>query len=938
MAGDFFPSDDPKSKLPSIDDDIIAYPLDKMRSSQKVSKSTVTRQEHAGRIPPQALEVEQSVLGAMLIEAEAIPEAIEILSEDSFYEARHRHIYRAISNLFERSIPADLVTVADELRRLDLLEAIGGSFYLSELTTKVASAANIEYHARIVAEKSLLRQLIETMTGVITQAFEPAADAFDLLDAAENAVFQISQNQLRNSTLSMAEIIKDVVVHLQSIHGLETGVTGVPSGFHALDGMTGGWQNSDLIIIAARPSMGKTAFSLSIMRNAALNPRKPTPVAIFSLEMSSAQLAQRLLTAEARIDAQAARTGKLSDDDWPEVARAAGRLSQAPIFIDDTPGLGVLELRAKCRRLKAEHNIGLVVVDYLQLMHGTKNAGSREQEIAQISRSLKMLAKELDIPIIALSQLSRAVETRGGDKRPQLADLRESGCLTADTRILRADTNAWVSLGELLQTNERNIPVWTLDAQLQMVQGCMTHVFPSGVKPVFALKLRSGREIKASANHPFLCLNGWTQLADLKKGDRLAIPRRIGSPAQEQVWPATHLILLAHCMGNACLENPLVLRYPSTDAQNIQAACDAIQAFGMTAKVTTEASFTILQPLAPDFFLHGQENPLETWLEEVGLFGQQPHETFVPPAIFQLTKSQIALFLRHLWANNGQLMLKPNEEGHPSVAHFAYTTPSRRFAEDLCHLLLRFGIVGRIQTFEKPSAKPIYTVEIQGHAFQQCFIDHIAPCSRDLEAARVSLSQIASNQQAAALSFMVWAQALAQPQGIQSLPKAVGIKPFSLQARLTRIAQMIQNHQWQSFSHSDVFWDEVEEILPLGEQPVFDATVLGTHNFVADGILVHNSIEQDADLVAFIYRAEKYGIPVDESGQSTEGVAELIIGKQRNGPIGSVRLAFVNRFARFENLTTYFGGDEGGGGYFEPPNTSGDGYGGGSNNLPDAPF
>jgi len=434
------------------------------------------REHHspAGRIPPQAMDVEQAVLGAMLIEPEAIPRAIEILTEDAFYDVRHRKIYAAMTALFERAHPVDLITLTDEMKRREEIEQVGGPYYLTELTTGVASAANVEYHARIIAEKSLLRKMIETMTGLIGAAYDPSSDAFDLLDQAESEIFRISESQLRRAATSMSEVLKETLQRLDHIHGREGGITGIPSGFSKLDELTAGWQRSDLIIIAARPSMGKTAFALSLARNAALHPERPTGVAIFSLEMSAQQLAQRLLTSEARVDAQLARTGRLRDKDWPRLARAAGQLSKAPIFIDDTPGLSILELRAKCRRLKAEHDIGLVVVDYLQLMHGTivsKNA-NREQEIAQISRSLKSLAKELDVPVLALSQLSRAVETRGGDKRPQLSDLRESGSIEQDADVVafiyRAERygitvdengNSTEGLAEIIIGKQRNGPV-----------------------------------------------------------------------------------------------------------------------------------------------------------------------------------------------------------------------------------------------------------------------------------------------------------------------------------------------------------------------------------------------------------------------------------------------------------------------------------------------
>ena len=428
----------------------------------------------AGRMPPQAVAVEQSVLGAMMLERDAIPKTIEILPRGSFYSERHNLIYDAVLSLFERANPVDMITLGDELKRRGKLDEIGGAYYLTELTTMVATAANVEYHARILAEKSLLRNLIETMTTMVGKAYDPSADAFELLDEAESDIFKISESQLRRSATSMNDVLKETLTRLESIHGREGGITGVPSGFARVDQMTGGWQPSDLIIIAARPSMGKTAFSLSMARNAALHHEKPTGVAIFSLEMSSGQLAQRLLTSEAKVDAQAARTGRLSDEDWPRLARAAGKLSAAPIFIDDTPGLTILELRAKSRRLKAEHDIGLIIVDYLQLMHGSgmgKNS-NREQEIAHISRSLKGLAKELNVPVIALSQLSRAVETRGGDHRPQLSDLRESGSIEQDADVVafiyRAEVykigvdvngNSTEGLAELIIGKQRNGPI-----------------------------------------------------------------------------------------------------------------------------------------------------------------------------------------------------------------------------------------------------------------------------------------------------------------------------------------------------------------------------------------------------------------------------------------------------------------------------------------------
>lgn len=394
--------------------------------------------EKEGRIPPQAVEIEEAVLGAMLIEHGAATIALQMLKSSDFYKPANRHIYETLSNLFERDNPLDLLTVENELRDKDLLDACGGPTYLSDLTRSVSSAANIEYHAQIITEKAIKRNLILASTDVIKESYDTTTDAYDVLDDAEQKIFDLANQKSRSTAKPVADILKDTLAYLEDMRGKKYGITGVPSGL-AVDQMTAGWQKGDLVIIAARPSMGKTAFVLTAARNAAMHPDENlrTPVALFSLEMSNQSLVQRLLTMEARVRADEARKGTLNDESFKDLIEAAGRLFTADLFIDDTPAITLMELRTKCRRLKTEHDIGLVVVDYLQLMQGSsKDSGSREQEIASISRGLKSLAKELDVPVIALSQLSRAVEQRGGDKRPQLSDLRESGSIEQDADIV----------------------------------------------------------------------------------------------------------------------------------------------------------------------------------------------------------------------------------------------------------------------------------------------------------------------------------------------------------------------------------------------------------------------------------------------------------------------------------------------------------------------
>jgi replicative DNA helicase len=387
------------------------------------------------RVPPQATDVEMAVLGALLVEKEAIPKVIEALDENAFYKPTHQKIFQAMVALFEKSEPVDVVTVVEELRRRGTLEEIGGAHYVAELTQKVTSAANVEYHARIVLEKALMRSLILTASDVAARAFSETEDALDLLDQAEAKIFEISERRLKRTFTPIRKAITTAFGLLEGIHGKHGGVTGVPTGFVEMDNLTGGFQKSDLVIVAGRPSQGKTALALALARNAALHKEKRTAVGIFSLEMSEGQLVTRLLSSEARVNAHLLRTGRLPEDEWKNLSRVVGRLAEAKIFIDDTPALPILELRAKSRRLKMEHGIGLIIVDYLQLVQGPKNIESREREISLISRSLKALAKELDIPVIALSQLNRSLESRS-DKRPVLSDLRESGAIEQDADVV----------------------------------------------------------------------------------------------------------------------------------------------------------------------------------------------------------------------------------------------------------------------------------------------------------------------------------------------------------------------------------------------------------------------------------------------------------------------------------------------------------------------
>jgi replicative DNA helicase len=420
------------------------------------------------RTPPQNQEAEQAVLAAMMLDRDAIYEALQILKESDFYREGHRILFQTIVELAEKGEPVDLITITEKLRKNDNVEKVGGIGYIAEVANSIGTSASVAHYAQMIKEKSLLRSLIKISTNIINRGYEAGEEAEQLLDDAERMILEISQGRIRSGLIPIKEVIENTIEKLEYLHNKKSEITGLTSGFKDLDNYTSGWQNSDLIIIAARPAMGKTSFCLNIAQNAAL--KVNVPVAIFSLEMSKEQLVQRMISSTAEIDQQKLRTGRLYDKEWIALTNAIGPLADAQIYIDDTPAISVREIRAKTRRLKAEKGLGLIVIDYLQLMSSGKRSESRQQEISEISRSLKALARELDVPIIALSQLSRAVE-QSNDKRPSLSHLRESGALEQDADIVMFiyrdeyynPESEKLGIAEIIIAKHRNGPVGSVE-------------------------------------------------------------------------------------------------------------------------------------------------------------------------------------------------------------------------------------------------------------------------------------------------------------------------------------------------------------------------------------------------------------------------------------------------------------------------------------------
>ncbi len=627
---------------------------------------------------PHSREAEEAVVGAVLINPEVYYDVAQFLTAEDFYIHRLRWIWEAFTRLHEGRTPIDLLTVSDELERAGQLAEIGGPAFLTSLINTVPTSLNAESYGRIVEEHSVRRKMITAANKIASIAYNTETNVDEVMGESEKAVFNVSEKRLRHDLQPIREVLSDYYDRVDDLAKRPEEFHGVPTGFIDLDKLLSGLQPSDLLIIAGRPGQGKTGFLLSVAKNAALTHKKH--VAIFSLEMSNEQVVQRLIAQETGIDSQRLRTGKLAQEEWPLFTHAIEVFSDTKIFLDDTPAITPLALRTKCRRLHMEYNLDLVIVDYLQLMGGDTRTDNRVQEVSFISRSLKVLARELNVPVLAAAQLSRAVEQRT-DKRPVLSDLRESGCLTGDT-LVALENGQNVSIREL--EGKSNFNIWALNpATLKLESMPVSRAFCTGTKPVYKMKTRLGREIRATGNHQFLTVSGWKRLDTIKTMEQIATPQF---------------------------------------------------AFGDFAR--TSLHFGEIR--------RGDEPPASA------------HESRINPT-------------RHA---NGQ------SEGLPRTEQAALA----------------------------PRAK---------------------------------------------------------------------------------------------FGDGDVFWDSIISIEPDGEEQVYDLTVPGHHNFVANNIIAHNSLEQDSDIVMFIYRPDQY-----EKDTAKQNIAEIIIAKHRNGPVGSVELIFRSALAKFENAAT----------------------------------
>src|SRR5713226_3368768 len=864
------------------------------------------------KLLPQNIEAECGVLGSIIIDPEAIVQVADFLFPDDFYRDAHRTIYEVILQLYEQREAADFITICDELERRNKLEDVGGASYITSLINQVPTSGNVEFYGHIVERNSILRRLIHAAGQIAAIAYDEN-DADVALDKAEQLIFNISQKHARSDFSLLRDLLSEYMNKLDQLHERRGTIVGVPTGFTDLDRLTGGLQRSDLIILAARPAIGKTSLALSLAHNTAIKHQRS--VAIFSLEMSKEQLVQRLLSMDAGVDQQRLRTGWIEDDEWERITYSMGTLSEANIWIDDTAGISSIEMRSKARRLQAEHGIDLIIVDYLQLMQSVSGGGKRNenrvQEISEISRNLKGLARELNVPVLALAQLSRAVESRSS-KVPQLSDLRESGCLAGETPVYLPDLGTYQPIKQLV--GQRDFRVLALNTETWQLEPCpVSHAFATGHKPVYRMTTRLGRTIRATANHQFLTMQGWQRLDELAAGMRIALPRRLPGPV-EATMSDEELALLGHLIGDGCTLPTHAIQYTTHELELAETVANlATTVFGdaVVPRIQREREWYQVY-LPPSYRLtHRVHNPVVTWLESMGIFGLRSYEKRVPEQVFAQPVAGIASFLRHLWSTDGCIHSSNNH--YPGIY---YATSSVKLAHDVQSLLLRLSINATLSQHKQiGKGRNQYHVTVSGKSDIESFFNQVGALSSKKTTHQMAIVDYLAQQRPAKTNrdivpheaWLLFAVPAMEITGMTPDKMAIQLghsifrptlyKQNLSRERASRVAQIVGSMQLAKLAQSDVYWDKIVSIEFDIEAEVYDLTIDRLHNFTASDIILHNSIEQDSDIVMFIYRDDVYN-PESER----KNIADIIVAKHRNGPVGQISLYFQANQTRFRDL------------------------------------
>ena len=848
-------------------------------------------------LPPQNIEAEESILGGILLDPEAMGRVVDLMVADAFYVKAHRDIYEAALKLHAQGKPTDLMTVTNSLQDYHLLEKVGGMGKLAQLVDRTVSAVNIDRYAALVMDKYLRRQLISAGHEIIELGYDTTQELDVVFDECEKKIFRLTQKRPQEGLISISETLVHTFNELEKLHQ-KTASPGLETDFYDLDAITGGLQRSDLIILAGRPSMGKTAFGLNIASNIAK--KHNLLVAIFSLEMSKEQLALRFLASEAGIDSNRLRTGHFSQNELEPLSMALGSLSSLPIFIDDASNISVMQMRSQVRRLQSEQKgkIGLVLIDYLQLMEGASD--NRVQEISKMTRSLKGLAREINAPVIALSQLSRGVESRT-NKRPMMSDLRE--CVTGDTLVSLADGRR-LPIKDLVGQQP---DVVTMDEKGKIGTTPSDVIWEVGKKSVYRLITATGKKIRATDGHRFFTLNGWMELKDLKKGDRLAAPRLLPEPKSPTVWNELDIALLGQLIGDGSYIKGSPLRYTTASEENSEIVTIAAQQLGSTVK-RYKGKGNWHQLLISGNGNRWHPKGVNKWLRGLGIFGQRSATKRIPSQAFLMSNKQVSLLLQHLWATDGCISIR-NGRGGDSIF---FATISEGLAYDVSTLLLRLGILSTVRL-----TKDCFNVIVQGTLEQLKFLERVGgfgPRAKKVDELKEKIENIIPNpnQDTIPLTIFEIVKSEMKEQEIshREMAKLRGTayggsahyKHSPSRSTLENYASILNNQYLMELATSDIFWDTVVSVEYDCDEVVYDLTVPKTSSWIANGIVSHNSgsIEQDADLIMMIYRDEYYN-----PDSPDRGIAELLITKHRNGPTGVIKLLFKPEFTQFLNLQKY---------------------------------
>lgn len=881
------------------------------------------------KIAPNSKESEMMVLGSMLTSVNSLNVVADLLEERDFYYSEHKIIFRILKVAYKKDSPADVHLVAEELKRQEKLQEIGGVSYLTTLAQYAGTSAFVEEYAKLIRDKSILRQMIEAAEVIERTALQDPDDVHAALDDAQAKFFQISQAVNRDPGIQLKELISgekafSKMPYLKLIEEKqeqyrtkgpgETNITGVPTHFIDLDRLINGMNPSNLVILAARPAMGKTALALNIAENICF--KNSLPVGVFSLEMSSEQVLHRIICSQSEVEAEKIKTGSLDGHEYQRIVSSVNKMIKHSMVIDDQPGLKITDLRARARRMKEVYGIEFLVIDYLQLISGSgsfRSYENRQNEISEISRMLKNLARELNISVLCLSQLSRKVEERQGH-RPMMSDLRESGCLSGDTLIQDAESGKLHTIKGLAErTNQEPFFVFGVDEHLKLGKYRLLKAFYSGKKKVYELKTRSGRFIKASLNHPFLKIEGWVSLDKLKVKDKIALPAYLTINKQLSSRREYELILLAHLLGDGCILPRQPYHYTSADTENLEVVEESVRnLFNIKPRLIKQKNWYHLYFPSPYKLTHNRYHPITNWFNKLAISRVRSYDKVIPSMVFERSEDEISIFLKHLWSTDGNISLK-KLQGRKESAAIYYGTSSEILSKQVQHLLLRLNVQSTITTHSSLRGyRNMYHVNVQGSGNQKIFLSRInshGKRGRLQEELLYKLNQIVANQNLDVIPKEVWEHFVIPAKKRSNLSwrdicsklnmSYCGSSLFKhgvSKKKMNLLYNILQDKKLLELAQSDLYWDEVVSIEELDVQDVYDATIEGVHNFIANDILVHNSIEQDADVVMLLLRREYYA-DNDHPGQ-----AEIIIGKNRHGPIGSVNLTFRKEITQFANF------------------------------------